>query len=66
MLHNLNPYEILEIHELIDFKTVSLVQSKLFLETVKGNFRVGLLETDIILGTQEITDLQNLLLHSNN
>lgn len=66
MTHILNIYEVLEINELLSFKTSSLIKSELFLETVKGHKRAWFLEDDIKLSTEEITDLKNLLVLSAN
>lgn len=56
----------LEILELLFFKNNSLITTKLFLGTVKGQKRVDLLEIDIDLTIQEINDLQDILVHSVN
>lgn len=66
MSHLLNFYEVLEIHEVVSFKITSLKKSNLFLETVKNHKDVEILEEDIELSLQEIADLKNLLLLSEN
>lgn len=61
MLHEMTLFEVLEIHELLAFKTTSLVKSKLFLKIVKDENHTILLETDIDQSTREISNLQQML-----
>lgn len=61
MLHEMTLFEVLEIHELLAFKTNSLVKSKLFLKIVKDENHTILLETDIDQSTREISNLQQML-----
>jgi len=55
---------VLDILELLSFKKCSLSTSELFLGTLRGHKHIELLEIDIDLTIQEITDLQNLLFRS--
>ena len=55
-----------EILELLWFKNNSLIKTELFLETMRGQAYVELLEIDIGLTIQEINDLQDILVHSAN
>lgn len=64
MSHILTFFERAEIHELLSLKISSLTQSKLFLRTVEGDHYCGSLEADIKLSSQEIMDLEDLLLYS--
>lgn len=64
MSYILTFFEITEIKELLVFKRNSLAKSKMFLKTVHNNRRTGSLEADIKLSIQEITDLEDFLIHS--
>lgn len=64
MPHILTPFERTEIIELLSLKISSLTQSKLFLRTVERHCPCHSLEADIKLSSQEITDLEDLLLYS--
>lgn len=62
MTYILTLFEVMEIRELLSLKIASLKKSKLFLTTVHDS--TGSLEADIDLSIQEITDLENVLIHA--
>ena len=66
MTYELPLNKVPEILELLWFKNNSLTKAELFLETVRGQEHVELLEIDIGLTNQEIKDLQDILVHSAN
>lgn len=61
MMHELTLFEVLEIHELLVFKTTALVKSRLFLKFVKDEDQKVLLAADIDLSIKEVSNLRKML-----
>lgn len=64
MPHVLTPFERKEIQELLTLKKRALNQSEIFLYRVEGHPHCHSLEADIELSSQEIEELEDLLVHS--
>lgn len=59
-MENLTLHESLETHELLNFKTVSLLTSKLMQGVVFDQDLKALLEKNVQISIQEINELQSL------
>lgn len=57
----LAPHESMEIHEMLNFKTVSIVKSKMMQGLVFDQDLKKLMEKDVQQSTGAINDLQGLL-----
>ncbi|MGM0883878.1 MAG: spore coat protein [Bacillota bacterium] len=58
--HSLAPHESLEIHEMLNFKTVCLAKSKLMQGLVFDQDLKALMQKDVEQSIKAIADLQNL------
>lgn len=61
MAKELAAHELLEVHEILIFKTACVAKSKVFSGLVKDNELKEILEEDIEFSTKAIKDLRKIL-----
>lgn len=61
MAKELAAHELLEVHEILTFKTACVVKSKVFSGLVEDKKLKEILEEDIELSTKAIKDLRKIL-----
>lgn len=66
MAKKLAMHEMLEVHEVLTFKTACVTKNKAFIGLVKDKKLKKILEEDIELSTKAIKDLRKLLAESTN